>query len=197
MLIGCLTTSTPVSGRTMSPVAQKITEEYQVLLLALQDVFGVVVGEERHGSMLEKLKQVVAARGLTSIEALAEALRDQSATELRASVLQAITSHDSVWFSYPEVAKLLNGYVLPAVINKNRMDYRIWLIGCGTGQMAYSQAMTVDAFRRKHNMAGDIEIVATDLLNQHSQAGGIGSLRCCFAGRFAGALTAEIHDQEK
>lgn len=147
----------------MSPAAQKKTDEYQAFLMALQDMLGVVVGDDRHSHVLEKLKPVMAAHGLKSIQALAVGIRDESAVELRSSVLQAIASHESVWFSYPEIAKLLTDYVLPGIINKNRADYRIWLVGCGSGQIAYSQAMTIDAFRRKHNMACGIEIVATDI----------------------------------
>lgn len=147
----------------MSPVAQKKTEQYQAFLLALQDVLGVVVGEEKRSLILEKLMPVMSSHGHKSIEVLADAMRDESASELRASVLQAITSQDSTWFGNSDITRLLTEYVLPGLINQNKLNYRIWMLGCGSGQNAYSLAMTIDAFKRDYDMACSVEIVATDL----------------------------------
>jgi chemotaxis protein methyltransferase CheR len=147
----------------MSPASQKKADEFQIFLQSMLDVLGVVVDEEKQNSMSEKLMPVMEANGYKSLGALAEGIRDDAADDLRHSVLQAITEHDSVWFAYPEIASLLNDYVLPGLVNQNIADFRIWMVGCGQGQIAYSLAMAIEAFKQQYGMGCNIEIVATDL----------------------------------
>jgi chemotaxis methyl-accepting protein methylase len=147
----------------MSPAAQKKANEFQIFLHAMQEVLGVVVDEENQKTVSQKLVPVMEHYGHGSLEDLAQGMRDDEDNSLCLSVLQAITEHDSVWFDYPEVASLLNEYVLPGVINKNAADFRIWLVGCGHGPIAYSLAMTIDEFKSQYGMACNIEVVASDL----------------------------------
>lgn len=147
----------------MSPSAQKKADEFQMFLHATQELLGVVVDEEKQKSVSEKLAPVMEHYGHESLEALAEGMRDDKGNDLCLSVLQAITERDSVWFGYPDVASLLNEYVLPGVVNKNATDFRIWLVGCGRGPIAYSLAITIDEFKKQYGMACNIEVVATDL----------------------------------
>lgn len=147
----------------MSPATQKKADEFQIFLQAMQDVLGVVVDEEKQKSVNEKLAPVMESHGYASLKALADGMREESANNLCLSVLQAITAHESVWFGYPEIASLLNNYVLPGVVNQNVADFRIWLVGCGHGQIAYSLAITIDAFKQQYGTTCNIEVVATDL----------------------------------
>jgi len=147
----------------MSPAAQKKSDDYQVLLVVLQEMLGVVIGDENHARLRQKLEPIMAEHGYGSYNKLAEALREEPSGDLRSSVLQSITTHSSQWFTYPEISTLLQEYVLPGIINQNKKDYRIWIVGCGRGQMAYSMAMATEEFRQQHSMTCNVKFVATDL----------------------------------
>ncbi len=173
----------------MSPASQKKADEFQVFLQAMQDVLGVVVDEEKQKSLDEKLAPVMESYGYASLKALAVGMREESSNNLCLSVLQAITEHESVWFGYPEIASLLNDYVLPGVVNQNAADFRIWLVGCGHGQIAYSLAMTIDAFKQQYGMACNIEVVATDLSEE--------AVKRASEGGFTSSMLAGLSDSLK
>lgn len=173
----------------MSPAAQKKADEFQVFLQAMQDVLGVVVDEEKQKSVNEKLAPVMESYGYESLVALAQGLRDESANDLCLSVLQAVTEHDSVWFDYPEIASLLNEYVLPGVVNQNAADFRIWLVGCGHGQIAYSLAITIDTFKQQYGMACNVEVVATDLSEE--------TVKRASEGHFTSSMLSGLSDSLK
>lgn len=147
----------------MNPAAQKELDDYQTLLVVLQEILGVVVDAENHAQLRQKLEPVMAELGYGSYSRLAEALREESSNGLRSSVLQSITAHNSQWFAYPDINMLLQEYVLPGTINENKADYRLWIVGCGQGQMAYSMAVVTEEFRQQYGMSSSVEIVATDL----------------------------------
>jgi chemotaxis protein methyltransferase CheR len=147
----------------MSPAGQKKSDDYQALLVVLQDVLGVVVDDENHAPVRQKLESVMAEHGFDSYTELAEALGEKPSNGLLSSVLQSITTHDSEWFGYSDVNTLLQEYVLPGIISGNKAEFRLWIVGCGHGQIAYSTAVVIEEFRQQHDMTCSIEIVATDL----------------------------------
>lgn len=150
----------------MSPAAQKKTDEFQIFLQAMQDMLGVVIDEDEQNSVSEKLFPVLEANGYDSLAVLAEAIRQEEAHDLRLSVLQAITERDAAWFPYPEISSLLNEYILPGLINSKVSDFRIWMVGCGQGQIAYSLAMVVDTFVQHYGMGCNIEIIACEMAEE-------------------------------
>ena len=176
-------------GYAMSPSAQKKADEFQIFLQAMRDVLGVVVDEEKRKSVNEKLAPVMESYGYESLGTLAQGMREESANNLCLSVLQAITEHDSVWFGYPEIASLLNEYVLPGVVNQNAADFRIWLVGCGHGQIAYSLAITIDAFKQQYGMACNVEVVATDLSEE--------AVKRASEGRFTSSMLTGLSESLK
>ena len=147
----------------MTTVSDDKVDEYQALLLALEEVFGVVVGEQKRSLMTTKFQSVMESFGIDSLAMLANRIRGEQSHQLRAAVLQAITSNDVSWFSYPEISGLLNDYLLPNAVNQNKNDYRIWVVGSGFGQLAYSLAMSIEEFKQNHGISNDFEIVATDI----------------------------------
>ena len=138
------------------------SDEYQALQLALQDSLGVVVGEDGRDLITGKLQPLMVRERLNRLSDLAKALRQESPESIRSDVLEAITTHNTQWFGYPEINRLLNNYILPSLIEKQQTDCRFWLVGCGQGQSAYSLAMLLDDARQQLGSEINIEIVATD-----------------------------------
>ena len=137
-------------------------DEYQALQLALQDSLGVVVGDEGRDMIAGTLQPLMAREHLSGLSELATALRNDTPASIRTEVLEAITAHNTRWFGYPEIYHLLSNYVLPSIMQQGRNECRIWLVGCGQGQSAYSLALAVDDYLLQISGEITVEIVATD-----------------------------------
>jgi len=137
-------------------------DDYQALQLALQDSLGVVVSDEGRDQIAGKLQPLMSRERLSRLTELAVALRDDASTSLRSDVLEAISTHTSQWFAYPEINRLMCDYVLPSLQEKQATECRIWLAGCRQGQSAYSLAMALDEYKQQLGSEMAIEIVATD-----------------------------------
>ena len=117
--------------------------DYSGILKELAKRGFVVIGEERQNSITAKLKPVISKYGLDSLQALADTLKNKDSVDIRNSVLQAITTHEDAWFHPPELFNLLDDYLFSNMLDSGHKRYRIWVIGCGAGQLPYSLAMKI------------------------------------------------------
>lgn len=136
---------------------------FQSLRLVLQDAFGVVIGEGRNRSVVSKLKAVMSEFGLASLDDLIAELRKNSTSPIKNRVLQTITAQESAWFEPRELFRLIDGYLLADMLESSRRNYRIWVVGCGTGPLPYSLAMTIQHARQELNSSTNVSIEATDV----------------------------------
>ena len=69
------------------------------------------------------------------------------------------------FFRDPQAFDCINQQVLPSLINdKHDGDFlKIWICACSTGEEAYSMAILIDQYLRKHKRYIDVKIFATDL----------------------------------
>ncbi|GAB7080156.1 CheR family methyltransferase [Megalodesulfovibrio paquesii] len=69
------------------------------------------------------------------------------------------------FFRDPDVFSLLEREVLPALFsgNKDSDDLRLWVPGCASGEEAYSIAMLLQEYMRRHAVRRKISIFATDV----------------------------------
>ena len=136
---------------------------YQSLQIVLQDAFGVVIGEGRNHLILAKLKPVISEFSLDSLEALVTELQKQGSSDIKNSVLQAITTHEDAWFAPKELFRLLDDYLLADMLDSGRKNYRIWVIGSGAGQLPYSLAMNIHQAMKQSHATTELIIEATDI----------------------------------
>ena len=137
---------------------QKI-EEIEPLLLALQNELGVVVPDGKRSQLLQNLTPLLSSYGFSSTAELAERLQQQDSAELKSNVLDVITRCYSDWSLSEELRRLLHKYIL-AQLNDNA---RIWVVGCGQGQLAYSVAMEIANHERISSESKNIQIIASDI----------------------------------
>jgi chemotaxis protein methyltransferase CheR len=147
----------------MSSISLEEQGAYQSLQMVLQNEFGIVIGEERENSITAKLKPVISEFRLDSLQDLVSEMRNKGSSKIKNGVLQAITSHEDVWFEPEELFNLLDDYLLPDILSPGRDNYRIWVIGCNTGQLPYSLAMKIYAAAKQANAATSVTIEATDI----------------------------------
>jgi chemotaxis protein methyltransferase CheR len=158
----------------MSSIDLGVGGAYQSLQMFLQDEYGIVIGEERENSITEQLEPVIAEYKLDSLQALADEMQN-GAIEIRNSVLRAITSHEGAWFEPGELFKLLDEYLLADIVDADRKNYRIWVIGGSAGQLPYSLAMKIHQAAQQANSKTAVRIEATDIdeTSVNKAAGGV------------------------
>ncbi len=137
---------------------QKI-DEFEPLLLALQNALGVVVPDGKRMQLTLSLTPLLARYQLNSLTDLADRLSEKNSDELKSSVLEAITRCDTTWSLTDEIRTVLHKYILAQLKN----DARIWVIGCGQGQLAYTVAMEIANHERISAEAKNIRIIASDI----------------------------------
>jgi len=144
----------------MSSAVSHHIDDYELLLVALQNVLGVVVPDELRSHLVERIEPLLSAHKLDSLAGLAEKLQGEE-SDVRTDVLDVITQRQSSWMINPEIKNVLHNYILSQLAEQAR----IWIVGCGQGQIAYSIAMEIASFEQKTGKAKNFELMATDLLS--------------------------------
>ena len=131
-------------------------DDYESLLLTLQDELGVVVPEIQRVSLLERIQTLLEVYNLDTFVALAERMR--VGDEIRSQVLDVISQRQSGWALSASVINILRKYVLDQLPE----NARVWIVDCGQGQMAYALAMEIAQHEHAAGDNKDIQIIATD-----------------------------------
>lgn len=86
-------------------------------------------------------------------------MHPEEADALFQDVLINVTS----FFRNPEAFELLKRRVFPELARNRPVSIRIWVLGCSTGEEAYSVAMAFSEFAEGHQQAIPVQIFASDL----------------------------------
>lgn len=112
----------------------------------------------------EALRARLAATAVDSVESYLDLL-DARPIELDA-LRMALLARSYRFFDDPHLFETLGTRTLPALLAQlgRRSELRIWCIGCGTGELAYSVGMVVvEAFENRSGSAVDLRLFATDV----------------------------------
>jgi chemotaxis protein methyltransferase CheR len=142
----------------MPSTASHDIDDYESLLVALQNDLGVVVPESQRSCLLERLEPLLASYSLDSLSALASSLQRKETDEIRSSVLEVISKGRSGWSLSPVLINVLHKYIFDELADKAR----IWLVGCGEGQLAYTIAMEIAEYENKTGQTKNFQLFATD-----------------------------------
>ena len=142
----------------MSFAASHNIEDYESLLLALQNVLGVVVPDGQRSCLVERVEPLLANYKLDSLASLAESLQADKADEIRSSVLEAISQRQSSWNLSPGTLNVLHKYIFAQLPEAAR----IWIVGCGQGQLAYAVAMEVAEYENRSGDDKGFQLFASD-----------------------------------
>ena len=161
--------------------------ELETVLELLQDRTRHDFAPYKSNTQLRRIARRMAVHGIDSMTAYADFLRDnpQELDLLFKEMLIGVTS----FFRDPEVWRELSDSVLPTLIERHSKDagpLRAWVIGCSTGEEAYSLAMAfTEAVESMPACAGcELQIFATDL-----NADAIAAAR---RGRFASTIARDL-----
>ncbi|MEJ2553806.1 MAG: protein-glutamate O-methyltransferase CheR [Gammaproteobacteria bacterium] len=140
-------------------------EEYAQLSEYLSTACGIELGTNKQYLVNSRLKALLARSGCTSIANLLSSIRDDGKAALGRQLIDAMTTHETLWFRDQYPFEALKRMILPELARVNLPNVRMWSAACSSGQEPYSISMIVEEYRReypKHPLSV-VQIVATDI----------------------------------
>lgn len=141
-------------------------QEYEGFKKFLQDASGILLGDNKQYLVKSRLRRLLADNGMDSLGDLLVRLQRPGSAQLKESVIDAMTTNETLWFRDNHPFRILAEVLLPELAARNSLQpLRIWSAACSTGQEPYSIAMTIEEYRRLQpgRLKPDIKIVATDI----------------------------------
>jgi chemotaxis protein methyltransferase CheR len=147
------------------PLARISSTEYEEFRQFLENVCGILLGDNKHYLVQSRLGKMVADSGLGSLGDLVGQLRREHAGgSLRERVIEAMTTNETFWFRDSHPFKILSERILPECAQRKQRSSRIWSAACSTGQEPYSVSITVQEYlSRNPGSIADVQLVATDI----------------------------------
>ena len=150
---------------TASPQLALSGESFDFLRDYIYRGSGLVLGTDKLYLVQSRLLPIVESERLASLDALAQALRGNAPLNLRRRVVEAMVTHETLFFRDPGVFDALRHHILPQLAESRRSarTLRVWSAACSSGQEAYSIAMMMLELGLSD---WNLQIMGTDLSNQ-------------------------------
>lgn len=130
----------------------------------LEKACGIVLGDNKHYLITSRLSRVMADHKLKSLGDIIDNLKKEPGPRLRESIIEAMTTNETLWFRDVYPFDVLKQKLLPELARKRPRSVRIWSAACSSGQEPYSISMAVQEFLAGNpGTLGDVQIVATDI----------------------------------
>jgi chemotaxis protein methyltransferase CheR len=147
------------------PETQLTPESYEFLHHYIQRESGIALGEDKLYLLQTRLMPLVESERLGTLEGLCARLKSGPPDVLRRRVVEAMTTHETLFFRDPAVFESLRTALLPSIARSREAtkSLRIWSAACSSGQEPYSLAMML---LELGYASWDIQILGTDLSSQ-------------------------------
>lgn len=135
---------------------------YEALRRLTLEMTGVALGDNHHFVVETRLSALARREGFGSLHDMVEELFARGQTRLAVNVVSALLERERRFFDDKPGIAQLSDYVIPQLMSGyGGDDLRILVFGCGSGQDAYSLAMTLQNLESQ--MVGlSTKIVAVD-----------------------------------
>ena len=161
-------------------------EDYRAFKEFLQEASGILLGDNKQYLVKSRLRKIMAEYRFNTMGELVERLRQNPRGALPETVIDAMTTNETLWFRDTHPFRILEQFLLPEMAREpGSQPLRIWSAACSTGQEPYSIAMVIDEFRRSNpgKLRRPAEIVATDVSKPVVQAARQGEYELLALGR--------------
>lgn len=140
-------------------------DNYAFLQNYIQRESGIALGQDKMYLLKSRLQPIIELERLRSLDELCERLRNAPTPALRRSVVEAMTTHETLFFRDPAVYDALRTTIIPALARARQATrtMRIWSAACSSGQEPYSLAMLL---LEAGYVDWKVEIVGTDISTQ-------------------------------
>jgi len=139
-------------------------QEYEDFRGFLEQACGIVLGDNKHYLITSRLSRMMADNRLKSLGELVDNLKKERTPRLRETIIEAMTTNETLWFRDGYPFDVLKQNLLPELAKKRQRSVRIWSAACSSGQEPYSISMAVQEYLSSNLGAlSDVQIVATDI----------------------------------
>lgn len=148
------------------PDKQLDDSEYTRFRNFLEQQCGIVLGENKLYLVKSRLAPLMSRFGVATLSELINRTLKPTERQLRAAVVDAMTTNETLWFRDGYPFELLKSKLLPELLaNKNQL--KIWSAASSSGQEPYSIAMTIAEYQAANPRAASahINILGTDISN--------------------------------
>ncbi|MGE5417287.1 MAG: CheR family methyltransferase [Acidobacteriota bacterium] len=147
------------------------SQEFALMQRYIEDKCGITLGEDKAYLIETRLSKLLIDSGLNSFEELYHYIRTSNDQRLVEKVIDAITTHETLWFRDRSPWEIIGEVLLPEYVKVlregKRFKIRIWSAACSTGQEPYSIAMLIDHYLSRNGISdvrlAQFEIIATDI----------------------------------
>ncbi len=155
-------------------------DEFKVLARLVDDLCGVVLDESKAYLIESRLSKVAEDANCKSFSELYCKARYENNRLVQTSIVDAITTHETMFFRDTSPFEALQHKVFPELFDTKARTaskrIRIWSAACSTGQEPYSIAMILRQLLPDVG-AWDIQITATDISDAAIKQASIGRFR--------------------
>jgi two-component system, chemotaxis family, CheB/CheR fusion protein len=137
-------------------------EVFKKILLLVRNRAGVDFSLYKSSTIQRRITRRMVLNKHETLLAYADFLKgnDKELDALYSDMLIAVTS----FFRNPEAFEVLKRSIFPKILaRRSDQPVRVWVLGCSTGQEAYSMAMTFEEVTEGNGRARNLQIFATDL----------------------------------
>lgn len=140
------------------------TEDYDRFCKFLEKVSGITLGRNKAYLVRSRLNRII-GEFQGSLSNLVDTLEKGVTPALRARVVDAMTTNETLWFRDAQPFEALKEIVLPELSGLRGQPVRIWSAACSSGQEPYSISMAISEhlLLRPGAFRGDAEILGTDI----------------------------------
>jgi len=139
-------------------------KSYNKFRTFLEQQCGIVLGDNKQYLVKSRLAPLMAKFDIGSLSELVSLTLSPVERQLRAAVIDAMTTNETLWFRDDYPFKLLKRHLLPDFADK-RTPVKIWSAASSSGQEPYSIAMSVLEYQQANPSAfpRGVEIIGTDI----------------------------------
>lgn len=142
-------------------------QEYRLFSEFLEQQCGIVLGENKQYLVKSRLAPLMSRFDVTSLSELVTRTLKPLERQLRAAVVDAMTTNETLWFrdSYP--FELLKNKIFPEFVDSGKRSLKLWSAASSSGQEPYSISMTIDEYNRQKlgALPLSVNVIGTDISN--------------------------------
>lgn len=132
----------------------------------LEQQCGIVLGENKQYLVKSRLAPLMAKFNVDSLGDLVSRTLSPTERQLRAAVIDAMTTNETLWFRDEYPFELLKKRLFPT-FSGQRTPLKIWSAASSSGQEPYSIAMSALEYQQSNpgKLPGNVQIIGTDISN--------------------------------
>ena len=139
-------------------------KSYNQFRTFLEQQCGIVLGESKQYLVKSRLAPLMSKFDVSSLGELVTRTLSPVERQLRAAVIDAMTTNETLWFRDDYPFKLLKSKLLPDFANR-RTPVKIWSAASSSGQEPYSIAMSVLEYQKSNpgSFSRGVQVIGTDI----------------------------------